>query len=256
MKLFYRKYGSGQPVIILHGIFGISDNWVTLGKKISKRFKVFILDLRNHGRSPHSKIFNYSVMTDDIREFITEHKLDKTIIIGHSMGGKVAMNLALSYPELLEKLIIIDINLRQYTLLKTHTDIIKTMLSVNFENIKFRIEVDEFLSETIDSFWIRQLILKNLYRINKNKFAWRINLEAISNNYKEILKGINSGKKFKKPALFIRGGVSDYITNEDFNLIYKNFPCAEIHTIKSASHWVHVDAPDELYKIFSEFLTH
>jgi pimeloyl-ACP methyl ester carboxylesterase len=254
MKLNYRIYGTGEPVIILHGLFEISDNWVTMGKSLAEHFTVFIPDLRNHGQSPHSPIFNILVLTDDLLEFIQDRQIDNPFVIGHSLGGKVAMNLALNTLCPLKKLVVIDISPRYYNLRQEHLNIISAMASVNFGNIRARSDVDNLLSQTVTNERIRLFIMKNLYRINDKRFGWRLNLSAIRDNIDNIAAGIQSTNTFKQPTLFVRGILSEYITDQDFGLIYKYFPSATIATIPHTSHWVHVDAPDELYSILYNFL--
>jgi len=254
MKLFYRQCGDGQPVIILHGIFGISDNWVTIGRRIAEKFDVHILDQRNHGQSPHSDTFNYYVLVDDLVEFIEDHQLVNPILIGHSMGGKVAMNFALEYPQRIDKLIVVDMSVRPYPARKQHMDIMSAMLSIDFDEVDTRDEVEKIINEKVNSPHISQFVLKNLYRIGKKRLSWRLNIEDIYNNIENVFEGIDSPYTFDNPSLFVRGGASDYVIDEDYNLIRKNFPNAQFKTIKGASHWVHADAPDELCMNFSEFL--
>ncbi len=254
MKLFYRHFGEGQPIIILHGIFGISDNWVTLGKRLAKKFSVYIPDLRNHGQSPHSPTFNYIAMADDLHEFIEEHELEKPIIIGHSMGGKVAMTFVLEHPEMVEKLVVVDISPRKYPGRNVHFDMINAMMAVNFETVSTRDEVETLLEQSIPNRRIRLFIMKNLYRKTRHTFDWRLNLPAISSNMDCVFDGIESNAKYTGPTLFIKGGKSDYINQEDLPLISLNFPNARVQTIASASHWVHADAPDELCRLLSIFL--
>ncbi len=253
LKLFYRKYGEGQPIIILHGLFGISDNWVTIGKRLAENYEVYLLDQRNHGQSPHSDTFNYYALVDDLFEFIADHQLVNPIIIGHSMGGKVAMKFALEYPAKVEKLIIVDMSIREYPARPTHIDIIDTMLSVDFSKITSRKEVDDFVSEKIKLVRIRQFVLKNLYHINNIRFGWRINIQAVSDNLENVFEAVTSPYPFEKPALFIKAGLSDYIPDEDKEPIKKIFPMAEFETIDGASHWVHAEKPDELIQAILSF---
>lgn len=254
MKLFYRQMGEGQPVIILHGIFGISDNWVTIGRRIAEKFEVFILDQRNHGQSPHSSTFNYYALADDLYEFIEDHQLVNPIIIGHSMGGKVAINFSLDNPSKVDKLIVVDISMRHYPARQEHMEIIRSMLSVDFDAVSSRNEIEEIISASVKSPRIKMFIMKNLYRIGKNRLSWRLNVKDIYENIDNVFEGVTSPYTFEKPTLFIKGGKSDYITDEDIDPILKNFPLAQFKTIEGTSHWVHADKPDELCAIFSEFL--
>lgn len=252
--MFYRHYGEGKPLIILHGLFGSSDNWVSHGKRLSKQFSVFLVDLRNHGQSPHSPTFNYYAMMDDLLEFIEDHKLNKPIIIGHSMGGKVAMNFALNYPEMIDKIVVIDISPVKYTERDAHFEIISAMMSINFEAIHNREEVSKILETSISNEKTRLFIMKNLYRNTRHTFDWRLNLSAINTNMDNIFAGIELDSAINKPTLFIRGSLSDYIKDTDEIIIKKFFPKAEIKTIAGVGHWIHADAPRELCDLFSLFL--
>jgi pimeloyl-ACP methyl ester carboxylesterase len=254
MKLFYRHYGQGQPLIILHGIFGVSDNWVTLGKKLAEKFSVYIPDQRNHGQSPHSVTFNYFALADDLLEFIKEHKLEKPMIIGHSMGGKVAMTFALEHPEMVEKLVIVDISPRKYPGRNVHFDMISAMMEVDFDKIQTREEVEQQLVSSIPNKRIRLFVMKNLYRKTRQSFDWRLNLEALSANMDYVFDGVESSDVYTGPVLFIKGGKSDYIQDIDIPIIGKMFPNHQLQTIEKASHWVHAEAPEELCMLFSMFL--
>ncbi len=256
MQLFHRHFGEkgDQPVIILHGIFGISDNWVTYGKRLAMEgFEVFIPDQRNHGQSPHSENFNYLALTDDLFDFIDEHGIEDPILLGHSMGGKVVMRFALENPLLVSKLIVVDITLKTYGSRKQHKIIIEAMQSVDLTKVKSRREVDELLASRIPELRIRQFIMKNLYRLEKDRFEWRINIKGIMENLDQLFDGIETISKFEKPALFVKGGASDYILLEDYGQIRYNFPNAEIITIADASHWVHVEAPERFYQLTMGF---
>ncbi len=254
MKLFYRHFGEGQPVIILHGLLGLSDNWVTIGRRLAEQFEVFIPDQRNHGQSPHSDTFNYYSLADDLLEFIEDHQLINPIIIGHSMGGKVAMNFALEHPSKVDKLIVVDISMRKYSGRQEHMEILDAMRSIDLARITQREEVETKIREKISSEKIALFILKNIYRIGKTKLAWKLNVNAIFDNIENVYEGIDSPYTFDKQTLFVKGGNSNYITSNDRNQILQNFPHAIFKTIENASHWVHADEPEELCRIFSEFL--
>lgn len=258
MQLFFRKFGKtgDQPLVILHGLFGISDNWVSYGKRIAlEGFEVFIVDMRNHGQSPQSDNFNYLALTDDLFDFIDEYDIDEPIIIGHSMGGKVAMRFALENPFLVKKLVVVDITLKAYGARPHHKQIIRAMNSVKLEEVKSRREVEDQLSDLIPEIRIRQFILKNLHRKSDNSFEWRIYLPGIAGNLDSMFDGIDTIIKYDKPSLFIKGGASDYILLEDFEKIRYNFPNTEIVTIEGTSHWVHVEAAERFYQLTSGFIT-
>ncbi len=218
-------------------------------------FEVFVVDQRNHGQSPHSHSFNYLALTDDLFDFIDDNEIDNPIIIGHSMGGKVAMRFALENPHLVKKLIIVDITLKAYGPRDNHLKIIKAMKSVDFDNVTRRSDVEKQLVTDIPELRIRQFILKNLYRKDDGSFTWRINLESIEDNIEQMFDAIDTITKFEKPTLFIRGGASNYILREDYDQIRYNFPNAEIITIEKASHWVHVEAGERFYQITMGFTT-
>ncbi len=254
MKLFFREFGQGQPAIILHGLFGQSDNWVTVGRRIADQFHAYIPDQRNHGQSPHTSIHSFPAMADDLVEFIEDHHISNPVLIGHSMGGKVAMTYALENPGKVHKLVIIDISPRKYPERITHTQIISQMMGIDLENTKTRGEVEKILDSKISEPRIRMFILKNLYFKIDGNLAWRLNLEAINQSMDLLFDGIRSESQYKGPTLFIRGGKSDYVPDADIPLIESLFPQVTIKTISGASHWVHADAPEELCVLLSEFL--
>ena len=254
MELFYHNFGKGKNLIIIHGLFGISDNWVSIAKSLSANFNVYIPDLRNHGRSPHSQVFNYDAMTDDLLEFMDSHAISSAILIGHSMGGKLAMNFALEYPQMVEKLVVVDISPRNYPYRQQHLKILEAMESADFNLLISRNDVEEYLKRSIPDTKTRLFILKNLHRLEKGRLGWRLNTEAISNNLELIFEGISGQKVFDKPVLFVKGSLSDYILDDDIPLIKNYFPDANLIAIEGASHWVHSDKPEELCTALSVFL--
>ncbi len=256
MQLFYREYGDRgkQVIIILHGLFGISDNWASYARRIAMEdFHVFVVDQRNHGQSPKSENFNYLALTDDLFDFIDDHEIVDPILIGHSMGGKVAMRFALENPHLVKKLVVVDISLKAYGPRDHHKKIIEAMRSVDFSVVKSRQDVEAQITTGIPDLRIRQFIMKNLHRIEKDNFEWRIHLDGLEENIDEMFDAIDTIIKYEKPTLFIKGGASDYILLEDFDAIRYNFPNAEIITIEGASHWVHVEAMERFYLLTSGF---
>lgn len=254
MELYYRSMGDGQPLIILHGVFGTSDNLQTFGKQLADKYKVFLVDERNHGASPHSDEFNYEVMAADLLEFIEKHQLKNPIILGHSMGGKVAMFFATRHPELLDKLIVVDIAPRSYPV--HHQQILKALSAVKIDEISSRKEAEEQMEPYIKEFGVRQFLLKNLKRTDDNKgFAWKLNLPVIKDKIENIGEGLEADQyKVERPTLFVKGAKSDYIQEKDEALIYNIFPSANIVTIENAGHWVHAEQPDKLFQEVSKFL--
>lgn len=255
MDLHFRRYGRGKPLIILHGIFGISDNWVSFGKKLAELgYEVFIPDQRNHGQSPHHYAFNYYALTEDLLEFIEQQGIVSPVILGHSMGGKVAMRFALENPHDVSALIVVDTSMRTYVSHTYHRTLIDAMKSVDFTQIKSRHEVEEHLRVQIDSPRIRQFLMKNLFWKEKHLLGWRINLEAIDLNLDSMYDGVFYSTVCNKPALFVRGGRSDYIIEEDIPDIRESFPNMDLATIDEGTHWVHADAPEVFYMYVSGFL--
>ncbi len=251
MQLNYKKLGEGEPLVILHGLFGMLDNWFTLGKKFAENFTVYLIDLRNHGQSPHSDEWNYKVMSDDLLDFFDDHKIGKANIIGHSMGGKTSMYFAGEYPERVKKLVVIDIAPRFYPI--HHDTILRALLSIDLENLKSRNEADELLSKYISDFGTKQFLLKNLARKENDntKFEWKFNLSVIAKNIHEVGEQTTGGST--APTLFIRGENSDYINRSDEAEIQKLYPNSEIVSINSG-HWVHAEKPEEFYNAVFKFL--
>jgi pimeloyl-ACP methyl ester carboxylesterase len=251
MELNYKKLGKGESLIILHGLFGSLDNWMTLAKTLAEKFEVFIVDARNHGNSPHSDEFNYEVMADDLYEFIIQNQIINPIVLGHSMGGKTAMQFAMNYPTKLSKLIVVDIAPKAYPV--HHTSILEGMFSLDFNIIKTRKAADEKLSESIADFSTRQFLLKSLYWVDKETLAWKFNLPVIDKNIEIIGKELNNIEIFNKPTLFVRGEKSNYIQESDYPNIKNIFPNAEIISINSG-HWLHAENPLAFLQILNSFL--
>lgn len=253
MTLHSQILGSGQPFIILHGFLGMSDNWKTLGMRWAKNgYEVHLLDQRNHGRSFHSDEFSYEVMTEDLKKYCGEHDLKEIILLGHSMGGKVAMQFAVTYPEMVSKLIVADIGPKAYP--PHHQDILKALSQLDFSKIKSRGEAEDILSEYIKDEGVRLFLLKNLYRKSKNEFGLRINLPVLSEKIEEVGKSLPENTFFNRDTLFLGGEKSGYIEPMDELLIKKHFPKAEIETISNAGHWLHAQNPDEFYDNVMNFL--
>jgi esterase len=252
MKLYSQKIGSGDPFIILHGLFGSSDNWLSIAKQLAEKYTIHLLDSRNHGKSPHTDQFGYDNMAMDVREYIQDHNLKNIILMGHSMGGKVAMKIALEYPMRVKSLIIADIAPRKYSIIHNH--IIDALLSINPDNLDSREQADLQLSQTIKSSMLRKFLLKNLYRDDDNVFKWRINLSAICKNLDSLGAQVISNQKYESKVLFLKGELSDYITAEDENEIYSLFPKAIIKTIPRANHWLHAENPESFLNEIKSFL--
>jgi pimeloyl-ACP methyl ester carboxylesterase len=267
MQLFYRKYGEGTPLIIIHGLYGASDNWHTVGKALAEHFEVYLIDQRNHGRSPHAPEHTYRHMCADLLELMDNLHLSKAILIGHSMGGKTAMRFAVSNPERVQALLVVDIAPKSYNNLRTyehqtvdHQMIISTLSTIDLAKAESRLDIEHQLAERIASERTRQFLLKNLTRSVGGGFRWKLNIAALANNLPAILEGISledfvvEPESLGFPVLFIRGANSDYILADDADLILELFPYAETVTIPNAGHWVHAEQPRLLVKNILYFL--
>jgi pimeloyl-ACP methyl ester carboxylesterase len=254
MKLFFRQFGTGQPVVILHGLFGLSDNWVTFGRQLSEHYSVYIPDLRNHGQSPHSKVFDFPSLENDLVEMVEENGLEHIFLLGHSLGGKTAMFFALHHPEVVKKLVVVDISLRKSPPNREHQQLLNAMMAVDFSAAKSRSDVEKQLQALVKSTKLRQFLLKNVYWRDRHSLDWRLNLQAINDNLLSIFEGVDVPGIYPGPTLFIRGGLSDYILDADVDVLITKFPGAEVKTIATASHWVHADAPGEFYELVMNFL--
>lgn len=249
MKLYSQQHGAGSPLVILHGLFGSSDNWHTLARRFAGHFHVYAVDLRNHGRSPHSAVHTYEAMADDLLEFLRSENIASASFIGHSMGGKAAMQFALTRPERVSRLIVVDIGPGEYS--SRHDYILDALVSVDLKAHASRRSIDDFLARGISSPVVRQFLLKNLSRTD-NGFTWKLNLGAIHTNYDAMNRAI-SGPPFPNAALFIRSLQSGYVSEEDRTRIFELFPGAVFADL-NVGHWIHAEAPDQLYRIAVDFL--
>ncbi len=250
MKLHYRELGEGEPLIILHGLFGYSDNWQTQAKKLAEYYHVILIDLRNHGHSDWSDEFSYDIMSEDVFELVQDLKLEDVILLGHSMGGKVAMRFAQQHEDLLEKLIIVDMGTKSYPM--HHEHILAGIHAVTVDTIKARREAEEQMKAYIDSEGVLQFLLKNLYWKEKGKLAWRMNTAVLEREMPEILSALPQGEVFT-PTLFVRGELSNYILDEDFESLENQFLDSEFATIEGAGHWVHAEASSEFIETVLSF---
>jgi pimeloyl-ACP methyl ester carboxylesterase len=255
MRLNFKQFGKDyRPLVILHGLMGSLDNWQSLARRWSENFPVYIVDQRNHGRSPHSEVFTYEAMVEDVLEFILEHDLRDINLLGHSMGGKTAMLFALKYPQYVGKLIVADIGPVSYTGGLEY--IFDAMRALPLEEITSRQDAEEHMLRFIASPAISKFVLKNLKRNPDGPgYVWKINLDKVMEGYPEILKFDSEGRVFDKPTLFIKGENSDYINPDDFEAYKKIFPHAALKTIEGTGHWLHAEHPDLVYisvKVFAQ----
>ncbi len=244
MQLHSNIIGKGKPFVILHGFLGMGDNWKSLGKRFAEQgYQVHLLDQRNHGRSFHSESFNYGVLSDDLKKYCDVHQLEEIVLLGHSMGGKTAMRFAVTYPEMISKLIIADISPKEYPL--HHQDILKALSSLDFNKIHTRKKADEVISAYIKSPGVRQFLLKNLFWVEKGKLGLRINLPVLIKHIEEVGKALYEDAVFYEETLFLKGENSNYIEIQDEFLIKKQFPNSKIITIQNAGHWLHAENPTD-----------
>lgn len=251
MLLNYQVHGEGEPLIILHGLFGTLENWGGQIKTLAKHYQVIAVDLRDHGRSPHTSAINYDLMADDIINVMNHLQITSANIIGHSMGGKAAMQLALSHPELIQKLIIVDIAPVQYT--PHHEDVFRGLFAVDLSSLKSRSDADKQLSEFIPEMGVRAFLLKNLYKTEAQQFAWRMNLTLLKEQYANI-SAAPQGEPYQNPVLFIKGANSDYLVPEYREAVISLFPKASYKVIKDAGHWPHAEKPADFTTLVTNYL--
>jgi esterase len=256
MELHFQEIGEGQPFIILHGLFGSGDNWLSIAKELSTDYRIYLPDLRNHGRSPWSEEFTYEAMSNDIREFIKDQHINQPIIAGHSMGGKVAMHFAVQHPDALRKLIVADIGPKYYR--PHHQKILEGLRSIDLSPLQSRQHADTQLAEYIPELGVRQFLLKSLYRTDEpdqpTAFAWRINLPVIDKKIENVGEALVFNHPVNVPALFIHGEKSNYVKQEDIPLIQQIFPKATLETVANAGHWLHAEQPQAFLEKVKTFL--
>lgn len=253
MKLNFKQYSTvGEPILILHGLLGSLGNWGWQSRQLATDFAVIGLDLRNHGSSPHSDSMDYASMANDVLEFMDDHKLERCHVLGHSMGGKVAMQLALSVPERVSHLVVADI--APVTYRGEHDTIFAGLLAVDLKKIKSRNDADAVLLEYEDDELVRQFLLTNLLRNAEGEFYWRVNLPTLQSNYARLRDAPSAVGPFDGPVLFVKGALSNYIKEKHREAILALFPNATIKVILHTGHWLHAEKPQTFYRIVHDFL--
>ncbi|MEM9075606.1 MAG: alpha/beta fold hydrolase [Bacteroidota bacterium] len=254
MELLHsRILGEGKPLLILHGFLGMSDNWKTLGNQFAENgFQAHLIDQRNHGKSFHSENFDYEILSQDVFNYMDSHQIGTADIIGHSMGGKTAMQLAISNPTQINHLLVADISPKYYP--PHHQYIVDALTQLNFEEIKSRKEADEVLAQHLSDFGIRQFLLKNLYWVEQGKLGLRFNLDVLKNKMEEIGESILATSVFNGSTMFLRGDRSEYIQLNDYPEIKRHFPNAQIETVEKAGHWLHAENPKQFFEKALNFL--
>ncbi len=266
-ELFYKELGdeNSPNLIIIHGLYGSSDNWLTIARHLQDKFHIYIVDQRNHGQSPHIAEMNYDAMADDIQFFMKQHQIESSILMGHSMGGKTAMTVALKYPQLIDKLIILDIAPKSYgnfsnyaQITNDHRSIINALLSVQLEEHKSRTSVDKFLQVGIPNKMVRSFLLKNVGRNDNGTLFWKFNLQALADNLHLIMDGFSdkdySEFPMDKTVVLINGANSPYVQEEDLQLVRHYFPSVQTATIPDAGHWLHAEQPEIFLKTLLYFI--
>ena len=239
---------SNKHILILHGFLGSGDNWISVSRKLNDiGFTIHLIDQRNHGRSFHSEKFDYELMCEDLFNYIEYYNVINPILIGHSMGGKTAMRFSLKYPELIQKLIVLDTSPREYPVL--HQAIIDSLKEIDLSIYNTRNSVDDKLKESIKQKDLRNFLMKNIYRTNDGKLSFRFNLRSLSKNIGNIGKKIESDNQFNAEAIFIKGEKSEYINESDKESINILFPNSKFYIIPNAGHWLHVDNPNDFLSV-------
>ena len=265
MELYFRKKGSGDPLVILHGLYGSSDNWLAVAHKLSEKYTVYSIDHRNHGHSPHHPSHTYRDMVDDLAEFFDNQEVETAVLLGHSMGGKVAISFAADNPEKVKKLIVADIAPKDYLHLgdesqyHLHRNILLALLEMDIARFSDRAEVEERLAEKIADRRIIRFLLKNTGRDSQShKLKWRLNAAALFENLEEIVESVNRRQLdghipiTAYPVVFIRGLESPYMKDGDIPVIREIYPEARFVDIPGAGHWLHAEQPELFLKAVLE----
>jgi esterase len=245
-ELFFRELNEtnqaeATPLIIMHGFLGSCDNWLTVSKQLATQYRVLLLDQRNHGRSAWATPHTYPAMAEDLKNFIATHNLHKPIILGHSMGGKTALQFAATYPDWFAKMVVVDITPKMY--IGNHLEILRGLNAINLNMLTNRAEADAILAQYEPEIGVRQFLLKNLYKDEQDKFAWRMNLKLLSDDYQNVLQAIYFKQPIQKPVYFIRGEKSDYILDKEIPALQLLFPKMQLKTVANAGHWVQAEQP-------------
>jgi len=251
MTLNYKRIGNGQPIILIHGLFGSLDNLGRLARHLSEHFDVISIDLPNHGLSPHIRSIDYLSLSQSLNNLILSLSLTNVHVVGHSMGGKVAMQLALDHPQLIKSLIVADIAPVTYS--NRHAKIFAALKAINLASLTNRNQAMEVVtSHGIDA-GTAQFLLKNLAK-NEDGFFWRCNIDNLQQSYPQIIAGLSGEKTFEGPTLFIKGEKSDYILSDHRPAIMQYFPKANAKIIQGTGHWLHAEKPASFNKIVNDFI--
>jgi len=253
LRLHFQSFGSGEPLVVLHGLFGSGDNWHGFAQRFATRFRVILPDARNHGLSPHDREMSYAVMAADVRELMAEQGIGPAHVLGHSMGGKTAMELALSVGGQVRSLVVVDMAPRAYA--PHHEHILEALCGLELAQYRDRRQIEEALAQAVPDLGVRRFLLKSLARDASGGLQWKLGLEGIRENYPRLNEALAGGRAWSGSCLFVRGGSSDYVSEGDEAAITAPFPAARFCAIPGAGHWVHADAPELFETVVSNFLT-
>ena len=252
LRLHHQTLGDGPPLVIIHGLLGSGDNWLTHARTLAERFRVVLVDQRNHGRSPHHEVMDYPAMAGDLLALMDELGLEQADLLGHSMGGKAAMRVALDHPERVNRLIVADIAPKAYP--TRHKVLLDTLSEINLPDHPSRTSVSDSLAPRIPDLGVRQFLLKNLDTDSDGSLRWRIGLENIRASYDHICAEITSDHPFTGPTSFIDAERSEYVQPGDRGGILRLFPATEFATVPKAGHWLHADNPQGFLELLNQFL--
>ena len=252
MKLNFKNIGEGDPVIILHGLFGSLDNWMTMARKLGDSYNVFLVDQRNHGKSPHSDEMDYTAMAQDLAEFIDDHNIKNPKLIGHSMGGKTIIQYAMMQPEIIDRMIVIDIGFKSYPM--HHQKILAGLNNLDLPTLESRSQAEERIAEFIDEKAVQFFLLKGLYRKPEGGYGLKFNLPSLEENMNNILAEIN-GEPSHVDTLFVRGALSGYIVEDDYEQIALRFLNSKIETVENSGHWIHAEQPEQLKSLILDYFS-
>jgi len=253
MQLAYEAYGhDGEPLIVLHGLFGSRENWHSISRQLGEFFRVFALDQRNHGESPRSSIMDYRNMAEDVHEFMHAQGVAPAHVLGHSMGAKTGMQLALLHPEAVWSVVSADMAPRAYS--PRHEKILEGLLSLDLDSFQTRKEMEDALQPWVPELATRQFLLKNVRRDSSGRFEWRIGLQEISQNYQRLSEALESKQPYPGTALFIRGAQSEFLVEDDMESIRHLFPQAQLATVPEAGHLLHIENPKIFLALLMQFL--
>ncbi|MFZ1751172.1 MAG: alpha/beta fold hydrolase [Saprospiraceae bacterium] len=253
VPLNYKIMGQGHPVIILHGLFGMMDNWMNMAKRLeSAGWMPILIDQRDHGRSPHTDDFSYPLLAADLYQFMEDNWIHDAVLIGHSMGGKTGLQLVSEHESFISKLIVIDMGIKPYQ--HGHQEVFDAFFAVDLDHISSRSEVEDIMMQQLNDLGTVQFLMKNLTRLQSGGYAWKANISLLYEKYENILKKIDFMYPSDTETLFIKGANSPYILSSDFDNIQQVLPNARLSTIQNAGHWIHVDQPDELFSQIIDFI--